>query len=182
MIDSEQGKTDKTDETYKTDKTDKTDKNKKEKYSDYENVIRTKCNQIIETAENNGFTNKILGLIYTYIHYIIIFSVAFIFSFNNNIVHLCILLIIVSLDAFSIIVLHGCPLTHLEQKYLHTNTCEERSQLLNNAGIVYTCQHEYEKQVELMINVWTLIAVKCLLLILFKTFNFKLQNHNNIYA
>lgn len=176
MTDSEQGKTDKN-ETDKPDKNDKT-----ETCNDCENVIRTNCNKLIDTAEKNGFTNKILGLIYTYVHYIIICSVAFIFSFNNNILHLCILLIIVSLDAFSIIVLHGCPLTHLEQKYLHTNTCEERSQLLKNAGIVYTCDHEYEKQVELMINVWTLIAVKCLLLILFKTFNFKLHNHNNIYA
>ena len=66
MTDSEQGETD-----------------KKEPCNDCENMIRTKCNQIIDTAEKNGFTNKILGVIYTYVHYIIICSVAFIFSFNN---------------------------------------------------------------------------------------------------
>jgi hypothetical protein len=145
------------------------------------NIIRTASNNILESAEHYGFTNRILGLIYTYVHYVIILLVGFVFSFNNNVVHLCILLIIVSLDAFSIVVLHGCPLTHLEQKYLHTNSCEERSDFLKNIGIVYKCDHEYEKQIELLINIWTLIAGKCLLLLFFKTFHFKLHNYNNIY-
>jgi hypothetical protein len=51
-------------------------------------------------------------------HSIFIFLVLFILIFNNNIFHLSILLIILFLDGFSIIVLHGCPLSHLEKKYL----------------------------------------------------------------
>jgi hypothetical protein len=109
-------------------------------------------------------------------------TVAFILYFNTNIIQLCCTLIVVSLDAFSIVVLHGCPLTHLEQKYLNTNTSEERYQFFKNCGISYSCQHEYDKQIELLVNVWLLIAVKCLLIICFNTFNIKLQNTNKIYV
>lgn len=147
-----------------------------------ENIIRNITNTILDSTEKIGFTQKILGNIYTYIHHLFVLLVAFIFSFNNNITHLCILLIIVSLDAFSVVVLHGCPLTQLEQKYLHKNSCEKRSKQFQNAKIMYKCDHEYEKQIELLINIWMLISGKCLLLIFFNTFNIKLHNYNNTYA
>lgn len=157
------------------------EKSKERKNKMDENIIRKISNTILDSTEKIGLTQKILGTLYTYIHHLLVFLVAFIFSFNNNITHLCILLIIVSLDAFSVVVLHGCPLTQLEQKYLHENACEMRSKKFQNAKIVYKCDHEYEKQIELLINIWMLIAGKCLLLIFFNTFNFKLTNFNNIY-
>jgi len=154
---------------------------KNEKISD-ENIFRTISSNILVTIKQIGITNEVVGLIYTYVHFLIIFLVGFIFSFNNNIYHLIVVLILISLDALSVVVLHGCPLTLLEQKYLNTNTCEERSEILKNSKIVYKCEHEYEKQIELLINVWTLIAVKCLILIFLKTFNCKLKNFHSIYV
>ena len=162
-------------------KKEKKNKQKKVKKKD-ENIIRIVSNTILNLIKRVGLTNALLGMVYTYAHYILIFLVAFVFSFNSNITHLCILLIIITLDAFSIVVFHGCPLTHLEQKYLHENSCEMRSNVFKNAKIVYKCDHEYEKQIELLINVWMLIATKCLLLICFNTINCKLNNYNNTYA
>ena len=114
-------------------------------------------------------------------HYLIVFLVAFMCLFNNNINHLCILLIIISLDALSIVVLHECPLTILEQKYLKINNRKIQSFFFKNSNILYKCNHEYEKQIELLINIWVLISTKILLLIFFNMFNYKLHNFNNTY-
>ena len=146
------------------------------------NCIRTTTNTILNSFKKNGWSNTIIGLIYTFVHYIIMIAGAFIIFFNTNIVYLCCTLIVVSLDAFSIVVLHGCPLTKLEQKYLNTNSSEERYQYFKKCGIVYTCQHEYDKQIELLVNVWMLIAAKCLLLTCFNTFKIKLHNTNQLYV
>jgi hypothetical protein len=146
------------------------------------NCIRTTTNTILNSLKKNGWSNTIIGLIYTIVHYIIMIAGAFIIFFNTNIVHLCCTLMVVSLDAFSIVVLHGCPLTKLEQKYLNTNSSEERYQFFKKCGIVYTCQHEYDKQIELLVNVWMLIAAKCLLITCFNTFKIKLHNTNQLYA
>jgi hypothetical protein len=91
------------------------------------------------------------------------------------------MLIIISLDAFSIVVLHQCPLTILEKKYLKKTSCEERKNILKNVGIFYKCNHYYEHQIELLINVWLLVACKCLVIILLKTFNIKLIDNMKLY-
>ena len=146
-----------------------------------ENIIRNVSKHTLTFTDKNGLMNKSLGFIYTFVHYLLIFIIAVIFSFNTNIVHLCVVLCVVSLDAFSVVILHGCPLTMLEQKYKHTNSSEERCNNLKNSKIVYKCEHEYEKTIELLINIWSLIAGKCLLLILFNMFHIKLKNVHNIY-
>jgi hypothetical protein len=145
------------------------------------NIIRTVSTNIVDKMNSWGIANKTIGLFYIYIHYVLGFLVGFAMLFNNNINYLCILLVIVSLDAFSIVVLHGCPLSHLEQKYLNYNTCQDRSNYFKKSGIMYTCDHEYEKQIELLVNVWTVIAIKCLLILFFKTFHIQLKNYNDIY-
>ena len=109
-------------------------------------------------------------------------TVILIILFNTNIIYLFCTLIIVSLDALSIVILHGCPLTQLEQKYLKTNTSDDRYQYFKKCGILYSCQHEYDKQIELMVNVWLLIAIKCLVIICLNTLNIKLHNTNQLYA
>ena len=154
--------------------------NKKQKLK--KNCIRDVSTTIVESFKQNGWTNKFIGCVYAILHYVIMITGAFIASFNTNIVQLCCTLIIVSLDAFSIVVLHGCPLTQLEQKYLNTNTSEERYKFFKRCGIVYTCQHEYDKQIELLVNVWLLLAVKCLVIICLNTFKIKLHNTNELYA
>ena len=51
-----------------------------------------------------------------------------------------------------------------------------------NLGIMYNCDHEYEKQVELLINAWMLVSGKMLFILFLKTLNIKLTNYNNIYT
>lgn len=151
-------------------------KEEEEKAKADENIIRKWA------FDFNGKIKIIPGFSYMTFHMIFIFCVSFIFAFNTNILHLCILLVVVSLDAGAIVFLHGCPLTLLERKYLGTDDCEFRRQTIQKMGIMYKCDHEYEKQIEVMINTWSLIACKILFLILFKTFQLKLQNYDNLYV
>ncbi len=119
---------------------------------------------------------------YRHVHDTFIFLVSFIAMFSMNLTHLTVLFIIVTCDAFAIVVRHGCPLTALEKKYIKRSSCDDRDELLNALGISYNCNHEYEKQVELLINVWMLVAGKCMCVIIMKMFNIKLFNYNNIYS
>jgi hypothetical protein len=119
---------------------------------------------------------------FTEIHEIFIFLVSFVGLFNNNIAHLSVLLLIISLDAVSIVMLHECPLTTMEKKYLNTSSCDVRREAMANLGIMYNCDHEYEKQVELLINAWMLVSGKMLFILFLKTLNIKLTNYNNIYT
>jgi hypothetical protein len=119
---------------------------------------------------------------YGIIHDLFIVIISIIILFNTNIFHLVVILFIVSLDAFSIIVMHKCPLTLLEKKYLKSSSCERRNNLLKSLNISYKCNHEYEKQIELLINVWMIVASKCLILILFNTFQWKLTNYEKLYV
>jgi hypothetical protein len=119
---------------------------------------------------------------YRHVHDTFIFLVFFIAVFNTNLAHLTVLFIIVSFDAFAIIVTHGCPLTTLERKYIKRSSCDDRDELLGALGISYDCNHEYEKQVELLVNVWLIVAGKCMCIIIMKMFNIKLFNYNNIYS
>ena len=102
--------------------------------------------------------------------------------FSTNLTHLAVLFIIVSFDAFAIVVMHACPLTALERKYIKRSSCDDRDELLGALCISYNCNHEYEKQVELLVNVWLLVAAKCMCIIIMKMFNIKLFNYNNIYS
>lgn len=120
--------------------------------------------------------------LYRHVHDTFIFLISFIALFSMNLTHMAILFIIVSFDAFAIVVLHACPLTTLERKYIKRSSCDDRDELLNSLGISYNCDHEYEKQVELLINVWLMVAGKCMCIIVMKMFNIKLFNYNNIYS
>ena len=82
----------------------------------------------------------------------------------------------------SIVFLHECPLTTMEKKYLGITSCEIRNEFLEKSGIMYKFDHDYEKQIELLINIWTIIASKCLLIIFLKMFNVQLIDTSNIYS
>jgi hypothetical protein len=154
-------------------------KTKKEKNKNKNNIIREISNFL-----NERYNIKYLKSIsiYSHIHNIFIFLLSFILLFNCNIYHLLVLLGIVSLDAFSIVVLHECPLTMLEEKYSNISIFKERLKLIKSSGIVYNCNHKYEQQIELLINVWLLVAGKCACILFLKSFNLKLCNSNGIYA
>ncbi len=141
-------------------------------------------NKYLTLIKNNNF-RKLASYLYTkynlelirdlnmyeIIHNTFIFLVSVVFIFSLNVVHLIILLIIVTLDAFSIIALHNCPLTILEKKYYKKSSNDKRDEFLKELGISYNCNHIYEKQIELLINVWLLVAGKCLLIMFFNMFN-----------
>lgn len=143
------------------------------------NVIRKVSNYLYDNFNLKDFKIKKM---YILIHGLLIFLVGFIFMFNCNILHLIIVLIIVSLDAFSIVVLHNCPLTLMEKKYLKHSSNDIQKKCLKNLGISYNCDHIYENQIELLINIWMLIAGKCLIILFLKTTNIRLTNYYNLYG
>ena len=160
--------------------------------NDNDKKIKKKCKKINSSIirnisnyinnNNNLKLDNFKGYIIFFIHNIIIFLSAFIIIFNNSIIHLIILLIVISLDAFSIVVLHECPLTILEKKYLGVSSSDMRDLIFKNAKIFYNCNHTYEKQIELLICVWSALACKILIIIFLNSFNIKLINFNNLYT
>ena len=141
------------------------------------NKIRKLSNFIYDKFELKDFH---FNQIYLVMHSLLIFLISFILLFSMNITHLIITLIVVSLDAFSVVVLHHCPLTILEQKYLKHSSSDVHKKWLKSLGISYNCNHVYENQVELMINVWCLIAGKCLCIIFFQILNIRLPCFGDI--
>lgn len=151
---------------------------KTEKIDINSNIVR----QISKQFNNMFNLNKFKGVIYFNIHLYLIFVIGFITFFTTSVHVLLVVLIIVSLDAISIVFLHECPLTTMEKKYLGITSCQLRNDFLEKSGIIYKCDHDYEKQIELLINVWTIIATKCLSVVFLKMFNIRLFDVGNIYV
>jgi len=136
-----------------------------------ENIFRNISKNINNFLKTNNISMKIVGYYYQFIHYIIIVLIGIVMLFNNNPLYLTLLLIVISLDAFSIVILHNCPLTILEEKYLKTSLVKDRMKNLRKSKIMYKCNHVYEQQIELLINVWCLVACKILFILTMKTIN-----------
>ena len=105
-----------------------------------DSVIRKCCMYLYKKFNLREIQESTL---YRHIHDTFIFLVSFIALFSMNLTHLAILFIIVSFDAFAIVVLHACPLTALERKYIKSSSCDDRDELLGALGISYNCNHEY---------------------------------------
>ena len=172
----------------KLEKVKKSKEKKKEKRENQrkkeveDNIIRKVCNYISKLIHDLDLNkNIIFGNYYLYAHTLFMILIFFVFLFNNNIMQLCGVLFIITLDAFAVVVFHGCPLTLLEQKYLNKSSLE-RYDTFKKANILYKCQHEYEKTIEVIVNSWIMIALKCLSLMFLNIFQLKLKNNNNIYV
>ena len=85
------------------------------------------------------------------------------------------------IDSLCIVILHDCPLTLLEKKYLGSSIAELREKKLANYDILYKEDHSYETQVELLINLTCLIVFKILILIFLDLFNIDKPNYPAIY-
>jgi len=131
-----------------------------------ENRMRMFCNI------TNPLLKKIIGSYYYSIHVILIILGCLVLLFSNNIGYLLVLLNIILIDGVAMLSYHECPLTILEQKYLDSNMSIESKSNLNNLNINHQCSHVYESQVELIINLCTLLTIKILSLILMKSFQF----------
>jgi hypothetical protein len=110
-----------------------------------------------------------------------IILILFIAIFSTSKIELIILLIIITLDGISIIYLRGCPLTTLEKKYLGYDSCEQRDNYFKQLNIMYDCNHTYEKQFEIVTDVWCVIAGKCLIIMFLNIINMKLNDSSDIY-
>ena len=126
------------------------------------------------TKSFSPFLKKVIGHYYLFIHNIIISVGCFVFFFSNRIFYLSVLLNMIILDCMSIVFIHDCPLTMLEKKYLDNSLVEARQKSFKDMGIVYECEHEYEKQLELLINLWSFIALKIFYIIIMDMTNIKL--------
>ena len=133
---------------------------------------------------NNCHLNSecLLGSYYYIIHLTIIFFNAFITMFSTNLFHLSIVLLVVSMDAWSVVILHGCPLTLLEKKYLNITSCEQRKSCFDIMGLLHNCEHYYENVLELLVNVWCAVAMKLLIIVFLSCFKLKLFDCAGIYA
>jgi len=139
------------------------------KIKKHKNVIRDVSNI------SKDFIKYITGYYYGLLHTILICFGGLLILFSNNISILCVLLLIVSLDAFSIVVRHDCPLTQMEEKYLGISGKRQINEFLKKCGIVYNCSHLYESQIELLINIWALTASKIVVLLFLKMIKIELK-------
>jgi len=122
------------------------------------NIIDESCSII------NPIIKKTIGVYYYIIHLVIILFGASILVFSNNIWYLLILINIVSIDCLAIIAFQKCPLTILEKKYLNTKL--NLNYFFNNELYVY------EKQLEFVIGIWSLLVIKIFTLIIMKSLKY----------
>ncbi len=144
-------------------------KSKLDKIMKHKNKIRDLSN----TSSN--FMKQVIGNYYGLLHTIIIIVGAAIILFSKNLIHLSIILLIISLDAFAIVVRHDCPLTQMEEKYLGVSGKRQINEFLKSYGLVYNCSHLYESQLELVVNFWALTACKIVMLICLKMLKIELN-------
>jgi len=100
----------------------------------------------------------------------------FIILFSNNLLWLSFILNLIILDSMAIVFIHDCPLTFLERKYLGYTSVSSRSDWLYQLDILYECTHDYEKQLELLINLWSIVAVKMLCIISMDMLSIQIKN------
>lgn len=144
-------------------------KSKLDKIKKHKNKIRDLSN----TSSN--FIKQVIGNYYGLLHTILIIGGAAIILFSKNLIHLSIILLIISLDAFAIVVRHDCPLTQMEEKYLGISGKRQINEFLRSYGLVYNCSHLYESQLELVVNFWALTACKIVMLICLKMLKIELN-------
>ena len=130
------------------------------------NIMRNFC------AISNPILKQTIGGYYFIIHIILILSGCIILLFTQNICYLLILMNVIFLDGFAMLSYHECPLTILEQKYLNTNMSKQSKTNFNELPIHHNCDHVYETQFELIINLCTLTIIKIFIIILMKSFRY----------
>ena len=130
--------------------------------------------------DNISFNDLMKGGYYKCLHAIYIYLLMFVILFNNNIYHLLVLLCIIMLNAFAVTVRNRCPLSEFEEKYTKESAYLTRQNILKSI-INYSCTHEYESTIEMLLNTWCMLSFKCIIIIILKMFNIQLNNFNNIY-
>ena len=110
------------------------------------------------------------GGYYTLLHTFFVVTCGYLILFDNSLSHLLIGLFIISLDGYANVVLHDCPLSMLENKYIEKSGIDTRLEFLRSLGIMYSAENKFDIQLEVIINGWSLLAGKILFLICFQNF------------
>ena len=108
----------------------------------------------------------------------------FILTFSIRIGDLLLILCILSINIAGIVASSDCPLNVLEKKYLPTSCLDFRTWMITHIlPINYHCDHTYEKTLEYLLNAWTITALKCLFLIIWRLCRpFQMVNSGELYT
>lgn len=134
----------------------------KECKTHFDNTILKK---IIYSDLFDKYLLPIIGNYYYILHYILMMLFVFMICFSTNKLYLFITVILLSCVGFANLCLHNCPLSMCEKKYLSRCATEERILFLQSVGLNMSPKL-YESQLEAIINGWSLVAVKLLILMI----------------
>lgn len=154
-------------------------KHKKQTETILNNIIR-KASKMLKKQYSLP-TPCLKGYYYYFIHNIFGFLILLVILFSTHIGQLATTLCVISMDALSVVVLQDCPLTILEEKYLNTSSYKEKDYWISSLGLGYNCDHQYEKVLELIINIWCVCAFKILIINVFHMFHIQVENTNSLY-
>ena len=112
-------------------------------------------NRVLEFIFNKdlqSYFKQIIGNYYIWLHIGIMTMGIYIILFSMNQLALIFVIIVLAIDAFTIVILHDCPLTMLERYYVKHSSVYWRLDALRNSGIKYSLENEYDIQLEVVIN------------------------------
>ena len=114
---------------------------------------------------------------YQTIHWVYAIFMVLLVLFETNLGHLCILLFVIIVQTVAIVVFRGCPTTLFERRHTKKN----HKLALQQLGIGFECNHEYESQVETMIHLWSAVTLKIFVLMLVRLFSKGIVLHSIYY-
>ena len=115
------------------------------------------------------YFQHIIGNYYVWLHMGIMIMGIYIILFSMNPIYLLFVIIVLAIDAFTIIILHDCPLTMLERYYIKNSSVYWRLDKLRNSGIKYSLENEYDIQLEVVINAAALAIFKLFFITIFNS-------------
>ena len=134
--------------------------------------LRSISDTILHTIFNSTlqkYFRQIIGNYYVWIHLFIMTLGVYIILFSMNPYSLIFMINILAIDAFTIVILHDCPLTMLERYYIKNSSVYWRLKTLRNCGIKYTLENEYDIQLEVVINAAALAIFKLFFITIFNS-------------
>lgn len=123
------------------------------------------------------YLKPVIGCYYGTLHICILILGAILLLFDNNVIHLFLVLSFISIDALSTVILHNCPLTLLERKYLGLGWKGFQNNIFKQIKIDFRCNHEYEATIELLTNLGALTILKILFICVMNCFPISFTFH-----
>jgi len=137
-----------------------------------DNIVR----RILKTFHIKSLKDAIIGSLYYILHQIALVMMVCIVLFSNNLQHLTILFVLIALDGVATTIIHDCPITRLESKYLGTNMCEHKLMVLRDLKIQYHNDKDYEQIIDTILTGGGLIAFKIICILCIQTYKIYINN------